>query len=995
MNMRRTVVTLHLAGKMKSPPSPGTRGSKNRRRRQASSFLGALLVLLVVTFFYTASSASLIRKTGRNGLNRPAPAAQTVSPETSSRNKKTALNIGSGQAGFSSLAWSPFQQLSIESIATYAADCVTPKTVFQLGEVVCAKASNAPLRRTAPLRRISFGDTIGNVRNSVEITVDPQTALFTLPTTDTTNIDAVDVNNRGVWGVSINSTGDYSTRAIAYFSVRDAANPAADLAIYNTNTTRAGAVSPGGSTGFQLVATNTGPDNALNVHITVTDPPNLTFANTSQSSGPAFSCTNSSGVTDCSISSLTSGSDAFITVNYTVDAGAPTSFITTTANITSGTTDQHADNNSSDAGVNVVSASGGSATCSLSCPANVTAFADTTQNGQAGAVVTFDSGDAVGDCGAITATPASGTFFPVGTTTVDVTSDHGGGACSFTVTVVENNPPTISCPGNQTVTAADGSCSATVDPGVPTYTGTGVTVAGVRSDGLELSDPYPGGTTTITWTATDDIERTATCTQTITVNVNDTTPPTISAPPDVTASTTTDGCSAVVDDNQLGAATASDNCGTVKVERTGVPAGNVFPLGSTSVTYKATDGAGNSTTAVQHVVVNDTTAPIITAPPSASYSCPSEVPAADPSQATGLDGEGPPTDNCGTPVVSVSETRSGAGSASSPLVITRTYTATDASHNSASATQTITVIDSTPPTISAPANVTVSANDSCAATDVALGSPTTGDNCSVASVTNNAPASFSLGQTVVTWTVADAAGNTATANQTVTVVDTTPPSVTPPAPMSASADASCMAAVPNVVSGTQASDNCTPTSSLVITQSPAAGTLVSAGVTAINVTASDAAGNTTTKQVAFTVIDSTPPTMTLSKSSMAMWPPNHQYQTVNVTDFVSSVSDNCSSLTVNDVVIENVSSDEPADNPSGGDGNTLNDIVINSGCKSVQLRAERDGGRDGRVYTITFAVKDAGGNVTRQTVTVAVPVNQIGTNAVNSGAAYTVQGCSP
>ncbi|WP_187262822.1 T9SS type A sorting domain-containing protein [Pontibacter beigongshangensis] len=77
--------------------------------------------------------------------------------------------------------------------------------------------------------------------------------------------------------------------------------------------------------------------------------------------------------------------------------------------------------------------------------------------------------------------------------------------------------------------------------------------------------------------------------------------------------------------------------------------------------------------------------------------------------------------------------------------------------------------DTTLPTITAPAAVTVHRGTSCGAVSVALGTPITGDNCSVASVTNNAPATFPLGTTTVTWTVTDKAGNKATALQQVTV----------------------------------------------------------------------------------------------------------------------------------------------------------------------------------------------------------------------------------
>jgi hypothetical protein len=66
----------------------------------------------------------------------------------------------------------------------------------------------------------------------------------------------------------------------------------------------------------------------------------------------------------------------------------------------------------------------------------------------------------------------------------------------------------------------------------------------------------------------------------------------------------------------LGTATTNDNCGSVTVARVNVPAGNIFPVGDTFITYTATDGSGNTTTAthIQKVTVVDTTPPKITCP---------------------------------------------------------------------------------------------------------------------------------------------------------------------------------------------------------------------------------------------------------------------------------------------------------------------------------------------------------------------------------------------
>ena len=65
---------------------------------------------------------------------------------------------------------------------------------------------------------------------------------------------------------------------------------------------------------------------------------------------------------------------------------------------------------------------------------------------------------------------------------------------------------------------------------------------------------------------------------------------------------------------QLGTATATDNAGGVSIARSGVPSGNVFPVGTTTITYTATDDAGNSTTATQTVTVIDNTAPTLNVP---------------------------------------------------------------------------------------------------------------------------------------------------------------------------------------------------------------------------------------------------------------------------------------------------------------------------------------------------------------------------------------------
>jgi len=149
-------------------------------------------------------------------------------------------------------------------------------------------------------------------------------------------------------------------------------------------------------------------------------------------------------------------------------------------------------------------------------------------------------------------------------------------------------------------------------------------------------------------------------------------------------------------------------------------------------------------------------------------------------------------------------------------------------------------------------------------------------------------------------------------------------------------------------------------------------------------------------QTATLAVTSPTPVINLSATSASVWPPNHQYQTFNVSNFVSSATGGCDSSTnlTNSVVIQKVSSDEPEN--GNGDGNTFNDIVIAPDCKSVQLRRERDGNKNGRVYTITFKVTDSFGNSATATVKVYVPLNNNG-GAVDDGpaAGYTVNSACP
>ncbi len=72
----------------------------------------------------------------------------------------------------------------------------------------------------------------------------------------------------------------------------------------------------------------------------------------------------------------------------------------------------------------------------------------------------------------------------------------------------------------------------------------------------------------------------------------------------------------------------------------------------------------------------------------------------------------------------------------------------------------------------------------------------------------------------------------------------------------------------------------------------------------------------------------------------------------------------------------------------------MNDIVIGADCRSFQLRAEREGSGNRRVYTIFFSVVDSSGNIGTGTAKVVVRKNP-NTTAVDSGPHYTVNSSCP
>jgi len=141
------------------------------------------------------------------------------------------------------------------------------------------------------------------------------------------------------------------------------------------------------------------------------------------------------------------------------------------------------------------------------------------------------------------------------------------------------------------------------------------------------------------------------------------------------------------------------------------------------------------------------------------------------------------------------------------------------------------------------------------------------------------------------------------------------------------------------------------------------------------------------------VDDVRPPTIIVKDEPLRVWPPNHKYRTVEPSMLLEAAYDACGKvIDLSGVVVVEVRSDEPEDHK--GDGRTVDDIVVM--CpNTVKLRAERMGGGDGRVYTITYRIAGENGMTTDAIARVFVPHDASHDNAVDSQGGYTVEpGCA-
>jgi hypothetical protein len=336
-------------------------------------------------------------------------------------------------------------------------------------------------------------------------------------------------------------------------------------------------------------------------------------------------------------------------------------------------------------------------------------------------------------------------------------TDNGGLADSAEcdIVVLDVTPPVITVPDDIIIEATSASGAVvTFDPKATDAVDGDVTVTCNPTSG----STFALGVTDVTCSANDNSGNPASAS--FNVTVQDTTPPTLSLPADITAEAT--GPSGAVVNYTASATDLVD--GSVAV--TCLPAsGNTFAITTTKVDCSATDAHGNKATGSFNVIVRDTTPPVVTVPDNKT------VEATGPSGAVVTYSGASATDLVDGSITPICSPASGS---TFPLGInTVTCTATDAHGNSASKSFSITVQDTTPPVLTLPSDITVitvgmsgaTVTYSVSATDLVDGSIT--PICTPAS-----GSTFPLGVTTVNCTATDAHGNVANGSFKVTVTFT-------------------------------------------------------------------------------------------------------------------------------------------------------------------------------------------------------------------------------
>ena len=362
--------------------------------------------------------------------------------------------------------------------------------------------------------------------------------------------------------------------------------------------------------------------------------------------------------------------------------------------------------------------------------------------------------------------------FQFGTTTVTyyVQDNLGNSAtCNFNVTITDSQAPLLICPIDITTSNDPGLCSAIVnDFGFMSAWDNCSGISLELISGLPRRSAFPVGTTTNIFKFTDAAGNSSTCT--FNINVVDNDKPIVNCPTNITAFTTPGQCNANV---TVPLATATDNCSVVSIANNynagGANASGTYPLGTTLVTFTATDTANNIATCIMSVTVINSQSPVITLLGANSITleaCSSYTELGATASDTCLG------DISGSIVID-----------QSALNTTKvgTYVVTYNVLGAAQVIRTVNVVDTTKPSLSLVGPNPLTIGDCSTFTELGAVAidPCFGNISGNVIIDNSTVNPGVLGSYTVTYNVTDASGNTATQiTRTVNVIDVNLPQIT-------------------------------------------------------------------------------------------------------------------------------------------------------------------------------------------------------------------------
>ena len=345
------------------------------------------------------------------------------------------------------------------------------------------------------------------------------------------------------------------------------------------------------------------------------------------------------------------------------------------------------------------------------------------------------------------------------TRTWTATDECGNSAeCVQLIFISDTVPPMITCPPDVTI-----DCNESTDPlntgtatatdnctGQPVVTSMDVTIAGGCPQEYTINR---------TWTAIDICQNSAQCVQVI--SVQDTTPPLLICPGDVTVD-----CAQNVPSPETGL-NAVDNCGPATVSFIGDVTFSIICPNNYTIerTYQALDQCGNSATCVQLITVSDTIPPMIVCPQDITVECSNDIPPANVESVSA-------SDNCGSVNVMLVNEDSINVVCANRYTLVRTYQASDECQNTSTCIQVIEVSDNTPPELTCPPNTTVSNGDDTSPANT--GMPVAVDDCGTPpvvtfndiTVEGNCPNDYTI---IRFWEATDECNNASSCTQFVEV----------------------------------------------------------------------------------------------------------------------------------------------------------------------------------------------------------------------------------